>query len=160
MLLNEMAEQYILSLKEEYEKELNLIEEEINKIKDKFFNHKRIVEGKYEEEFDKLIKEDIDDVIDDPTKAFDFSDVEDKVKIHGPGKVEYNQEDERQLMYALAVLVKQINAARKALGMLNKMEDSPFRTVNRSRVMGNLNRIRATLRRVEKAIDQYIDLNS
>ncbi len=53
----------------------------------------------------------------------------------------------------MAVVIKQMEAAKKAMAILNKMGDSPFRTKNKSRVLGNLNRIRGSLQRVTKMLE-------
>jgi len=57
-----------------------------------------------------------------------------------------------QILRGMDIVTKQMNAARKAMGMLNTMKDSEFRTKNRSRVMGNMNRIRANIQRIEKLL--------
>jgi hypothetical protein len=44
-------------------------------------------------------------------------------------------------------------AAVRALGLTNKLQDPESKRRHRSRVMGNLNRIRARLQRIERAID-------
>ena len=54
---------------------------------------------------------------------------------------------------ALENAVKQMVAVKKAMVILNKMPDSESRTRNKSRVMGNLNRIRGSLQRVVKMMD-------
>ena len=55
-----------------------------------------------------------------------------------------------EVMAAMDNIVKQMEAAKRAMTILNKMADSSSRTKNRSRVMGNLNRIRGSLQRVTK----------
>jgi hypothetical protein len=62
----------------------------------------------------------------------------------------------------MAILEKRMAAARRGIGITNRMPDSPERTKHRSRVMGNLNTIRAQLNKViktyaefEKAADDY-----
>jgi len=47
---------------------------------------------------------------------------------------------------------KMLDAAKRGLGLTNKLKDSASRTKFRSRVMGNLNRIRAKLMRITKAL--------
>ncbi len=54
---------------------------------------------------------------------------------------------------ALENAVKQMVAVKKAITILNKMPDSASRTRNKSRVMGNLNRIRGSLQRIVKMMD-------
>ena len=54
---------------------------------------------------------------------------------------------------ALDNAVKQMVAVKKAMVILNKMPDSESRTRNKSRVMGNLNRIRGSLQRIVKMMD-------
>ena len=58
------------------------------------------------------------------------------------------------IMAAMETVVKQMEAAKRAMAIINKMADSPSRTKNRSRVMGNLNRIRGSLQRIEKMMEQ------
>jgi len=62
-----------------------------------------------------------------------------------------------ELMMAMDAVMKQLDAARRGLGLVNKLGDSPSRTTNRSRIMGNLNKIRGNLRRVEKMFSAAID---
>lgn len=50
---------------------------------------------------------------------------------------------------------KMLDAARRGLGLTNKLKDSALRTTARSRIMGNLNRIRAKLSRITKALGSY-----
>lgn len=47
---------------------------------------------------------------------------------------------------------RMLDAAKRGLGLTNKLGDSASRTRFRSRVMGNLNRIRAKLARITKAL--------
>jgi len=47
---------------------------------------------------------------------------------------------------------KQFDAAKKGLGLANKLPKGESRKKHASRIMGNLNTIRAALRRVEKQI--------
>ena len=51
--------------------------------------------------------------------------------------------------------MKMLAAAKRGLGITNKLKDSSLRTVSRSRIMGNLNRIRAKLGRITKALESY-----
>ena len=44
-------------------------------------------------------------------------------------------------------LKKSFRNARKALGHLNRLQDSAFRTVQRSKLFGNMNRLRAAINR-------------
>ena len=52
-------------------------------------------------------------------------------------------------------LSKRREAARKGIGITNRMKASPERTKHRSRVMSNLNVIRAQLNRVIKTYEQF-----
>ena len=72
-------------------------------------------------------------------------------KMPAPGAVETGG-DMEEVMAAMETVMKQMEAARRGLGIVNKLADSPSRTRNRSRVMGNMNRIRANLRRIEKML--------
>jgi len=73
-----------------------------------------------------------------------------------PGGVEGGQ-DVGDALSALDTVMTQLDAAKRGLGLVNKLGDSPSRTRNRSRVMGNLNKIRGNLRRVEKMISDIVD---
>lgn len=64
---------------------------------------------------------------------------------------EFPVEDE--ISSSLENAVKQMVAVKKAMTILNKMPDSESRTRNKSRVMGNLNRIRGSLQRIVKMMD-------
>ena len=55
----------------------------------------------------------------------------------------------------MAILEKRMAAARRGIGLTNKMKDSPSRTRHRSRVMKNLNSIRVQLNRVIKLYAQF-----
>ena len=60
----------------------------------------------------------------------------------------------------LVELTKRMDAARRGLGMTNKLSGRQ-RTIHRSRVMGNLNSIRAALTRVIKQEEQsWVDRGS
>jgi len=74
-------------------------------------------------------------------------------KIRSQGMPENDQELEK----ALNDVVTQMQAAQKAMGMLNQMADSPFRTKHRSRVMSNLNKIRGSFQRVMKMVPDTSD---
>jgi hypothetical protein len=67
---------------------------------------------------------------------------------------QFQDSDPEAIMAAMETIVKQMEAAKKGMQILNKMGDSPFRTKNKSRVMGNLNRIRGSLQRVEKMMNE------
>lgn len=54
----------------------------------------------------------------------------------------------------LAELTKRMDAARRGLGLANKMSGREQKQ-HRSRVMGNLNSIRAALTRVMRQIEQF-----
>jgi hypothetical protein len=49
--------------------------------------------------------------------------------------------------------VKRLEAARRGLGLVNKLPPGDERKANRSRIMGNLNRIRALVDRITKEAD-------
>lgn len=55
--------------------------------------------------------------------------------------------------------VKMLNAAKRGLGLTNKLSDSASRTRFRSRIMGNLNRIRAKLARITKALQTWYGMD-
>lgn len=57
-----------------------------------------------------------------------------------------------EILAAMEQVMKQMDAAKRGLGLVNKLGDSPSRTTNRSRVMGNMNRIRGNLQRIEKML--------
>lgn len=59
-----------------------------------------------------------------------------------------NMTSEQQLEKA----VLQFSAARRALGLVNKLAAGPTKQRHASRVLGVLNKIRATIRRIEKQI--------
>ena len=77
-------------------------------------------------------------------------------RMSAPGQINPG-ENMDEIMNAMEQVMKQMEAAKRGLGMVNKLGDSPSRTTNRSRVMGNMNRIRANLRRIEKMLTQEID---
>jgi len=53
----------------------------------------------------------------------------------------------------LSKATAQLEAAKRGLGLANKLKDPGQRAQNRSRIMGNLNRIRALIRRATKALE-------
>ncbi len=57
-----------------------------------------------------------------------------------------------EVMAGMDQVMKQMEAAKRGLGLVNKLGDGPSRTQNRSRIMGNMNRIRANVRRIEKML--------
>lgn len=69
-----------------------------------------------------------------------------------PGQVAPESGNMADVMAAMDQVMRQMDAAKRGLGLVNKLGDSPSRTMNRSRVMGNLNRIRANLGRIEKML--------
>ena len=69
-----------------------------------------------------------------------------------PGEVEPSGSNMEDIVAAMDTVIRQLEAAKKGLGLVNKLPDSPSRTINRSRVMKNLNRIRGNLRRIEKML--------
>jgi hypothetical protein len=48
---------------------------------------------------------------------------------------------------------RMLAAAKRGLGIANKLRTPEDRAKNRSRIMGTMNRLRAQLRRIEKAIE-------
>lgn len=52
----------------------------------------------------------------------------------------------------LSSAMNMFEAARKALGLINKLSAGPTKKAHASRVLGALNKIRAHLRRIEKQI--------
>lgn len=68
--------------------------------------------------------------------------------------------DPDEIISALDTAIKQMEAAKRGLGIVNGMGDSAFRTKNRSRVMGNMNKIRASLKRVDGLLAQAEETNS
>lgn len=52
----------------------------------------------------------------------------------------------------LALAQSQLQAAKAAMGLCNTLSDSAFRTKHKSRVMGNLNRLRAQVKRIQKQL--------
>lgn len=53
--------------------------------------------------------------------------------------------------------VKQMEAAQRALGIANRFKDPALRTKHKSRIMGMLNKLRASLLRLYTAIDGEIE---
>lgn len=72
-------------------------------------------------------------------------------KMPRPGQVDPG-EDMEKTMSAMEQVIKQMKAAKRGMGLVNKLGSSSSRTMNKSRVMGNMNKIRANLRRVEKML--------
>jgi hypothetical protein len=62
--------------------------------------------------------------------------------------------DPEAIMSAMETAVKQMEAAKRAMQILNQMADSPSRTRNKSRVMGNLNKIRGSIQRIQKMMGE------
>lgn len=52
----------------------------------------------------------------------------------------------------LELAVRQFSAARRALGLVNKLAPGPTKQRHASRVLAVLNKIRASIRRIEKQI--------
>lgn len=61
-------------------------------------------------------------------------------------------------MNDIALAEFRFNASKRALGILNTMRDSKFRTKHRSRVMSNMNRLRAAHRRLVELDEMLIEL--
>ena len=76
-------------------------------------------------------------------------------KMPAPGQVGTGDNME-EIMVAMEQVMKQMEAAKRGLGFVNKLGDSPSRTTNKSRIMGNMNKIRGNLRRIEKMLDSGI----
>jgi len=68
-----------------------------------------------------------------------------------PGKVAPG-DDLDEILNGMEQVIKQMDAAKRGLGLVNKLGDGASRTKHRSRVMGNMNRIRANVRRIEKML--------
>lgn len=68
---------------------------------------------------------------------------------------------EEQDMGMIAALfddtTRMLDAAKRGLGITNKLKDSALRTKSRHRIMGNMNRIRAKLNRITKAIETHYE---
>lgn len=75
----------------------------------------------------------------------------------GPGKVDVGGANIESVMNSLDTVTSQMAGAKRAMGILNKMGDSGFRTKHKSRVMGLMNKIRANLARVSKNIQRLLD---
>lgn len=71
-----------------------------------------------------------------------------------PGQVAPQGGSMEEVISAMDQVMKQMEAAKRGLGLVNKLGDSPSRTQNRSRIMGNMNRIRANVRRIEKMLGE------
>lgn len=54
-------------------------------------------------------------------------------------------------------LAEQADAARRGLGIANKLRDPADRRKHRSRIMTNLNRMRALIRKAEQALDAELN---
>lgn len=59
---------------------------------------------------------------------------------------------EGDMMAQMDELSKRFEAAKRGLGLVNKLSPGPTKSKHMSRIMGNLNRIRGMLRQVEKQI--------
>jgi len=68
-----------------------------------------------------------------------------------PGQVQGGGSME-EVIAGMEQVMQQMDAAKRGLGLVNKLADGPSRTKNRSRIMGNMNRIRANVRRIEKML--------
>ncbi len=71
-----------------------------------------------------------------------------------PGQAEPSSSEENDVLVAMDRVIRQMEAAKRALGLSNRLGDGPSRTKNRSRILGNMNKIRANLRRIEKMLEQ------
>lgn len=58
----------------------------------------------------------------------------------------------------LELAIRQFSAARRALGLVNKLAPGPTKQRHASRVLAVLNQIRASIRRIEKQIT--VDLSN
>ena len=57
----------------------------------------------------------------------------------------------------LSQLVVKLEQLKRALSLLNTLKDQPYRTVMKSRVFGNMNRVRAAIKRMIKGGISYRD---
>lgn len=78
-----------------------------------------------------------------------------------PGKTDQGVGAEPDdIIAALDQAIKQMDAAKRGMSILNKMGDGSFRTKNKSRVMGNMNKIRGSLQRIDKMLAQAAEVNT
>ena len=57
-----------------------------------------------------------------------------------------------QMLAAFDKAMKQFAAAKRGMGLVNKLEPGPSRAKHASRVMSNMNRIRGTIAKIEKML--------
>ncbi len=72
-------------------------------------------------------------------------------KMPRPGQVDTGGSIE-EVLSAMEQVTKQMDAAKRGLGLVNKLPPGESRGTNASRIMGNMNRIRANVRRIEKML--------
>lgn len=90
----------------------------------------------------------------DPMPTADDGVVNDPSAIPAPGQVAPESGNMEEVLAGMDQVMKQMEAAKRGLGLVNKLGDGPSRTRNRSRIMGNMNRIRANVRRIEKMLGE------
>lgn len=71
-----------------------------------------------------------------------------------PGKASPASSSENDILIAMDRVMRQMEAARRALGLTNRLEPGPLRKQHRARIMGNMNRIRANLKRIERMFEE------
>lgn len=69
-----------------------------------------------------------------------------------PGQLQPEGGDLQSVEMAMTQVMKQMDAAKRGMGLVNKLSDSPSRSRNKSRVMGNINKIRGNLQRIAKML--------
>jgi len=69
-----------------------------------------------------------------------------------PGKASPKSNEPSDVQKAIDRVIDQMSAAKRALGLTNKLKTPEDRRRQRSRVMSNMNKIRANLRRIEKML--------
>jgi len=72
-------------------------------------------------------------------------------RMPAPGQVQ-GGESMDEVLAAMDQVMKQMDAAKRGLGFVNKLSAGDSKNKNRSRVMGNMNRIRGNVRRIEKML--------
>lgn len=70
-----------------------------------------------------------------------------------PGQASPLSNQPEDVVDAMDRVIAQMEAAKRALGITNRLEPGPARKQHRSRIMSNMNRIRANLRRIEKMLE-------
>lgn len=70
-----------------------------------------------------------------------------------PGQATPSSSSENDIMIAMDRVMRQMEAAKRALGLTNKLEPGPSRKEHRARIMSNMNKIRANLKRIEQMLE-------